>query len=82
MAAYRTVLGVLPAFLAESRRRSRLGEREQRHRLATRLMTSMVAEPPARPDRRHRLHELCRSVDRKAARAAGTERLLDPLSPR
>jgi glycosyltransferase involved in cell wall biosynthesis len=82
MAAYRTVLDVLPAFLAESRRRSRLGEREERHRLATRLMTAMVAEPPVRPDRRSRLHELCRSVDRKAARAAGTERLLDPLSQR
>ena len=68
MPAYRAVLGVLPAFLAESRRRSRFGEREDRRRLSERLMSAMVAEPPARADRRRRLHDLCRLVDERAAR--------------
>jgi glycosyltransferase involved in cell wall biosynthesis len=82
MPAYRTVLGVLDAVLHESRCRAPIRDRADRQRLAEQLMTAMVAEPPARPDRRRRLHELCRSVDRKAARAAGTERLLEALSPR
>ena len=78
MPAYRAVLTALDALLRDSRRRAPLRDREERRRLATRLMVAMVAEPPARPDRRRRLHELCRSVDRRAASAAGTDRLLDP----
>jgi predicted O-methyltransferase YrrM len=78
MPAYRTVLAALDALLRASRRRAPVRERSDRHRLAAQLMTAMVAEPPARPARRRRLHELCVSVDRSAARTAGTERLLDP----
>ena len=61
-----------------SRRRAPVRDRAERRRLAEQLMSAMVAEPPARPDRRRRLHALCRSVDKRAAQAAGTERLLDP----
>jgi len=71
------VLVALRAFLADSERRAPEAERAQRHRLATGLMAAMVAEPPVRPDRRRRLHELCVSLHPSAARAAGTERLLD-----
>jgi hypothetical protein len=78
MPAYRSMLSALPAFLDDSRRRAPLRDRADRRRLAERLMAAMVAEPPARPDRRQRLAELCRSVDRRAAAAAG----VDSLSPR
>jgi glycosyltransferase involved in cell wall biosynthesis len=78
MPAYRTLLTVLDAVLRDSRRRAPVRDRADRRRLAERLMAAMVAEPPSRPERRRRLHQLCRSVDRKAARAAGTERLLEP----
>ena len=73
MAAYVVLLDALEAVLAASRRRSRLGERAERRSLAEALMTAMVAQPPARPERRRRLHERCVAVDRAAARAAGTE---------
>ena len=75
MPAYRAMLSALPAFLEASRRRARLRERTDRRRLAERVMAAMVAEPPARPDRRQRLAELCLAADRRAARAAGVERL-------
>ena len=80
MAAYVVLLDALEAVLAASRRRSRLGERAERRSLAEAVMTAMVAQPPARPERRRRLHERCVAVDRAAARAAGTDRLL-PISP-
>jgi hypothetical protein len=66
---------VLDALLRDSRRRAPVRERAERRRLAEQLMTAMVADPPARADRRRRLHELCRSVDKRAALAAGAERL-------
>jgi methyltransferase family protein/glycosyl transferase family 2 len=78
MAAYRTALTALDALLRDSRRRAPIRDRAERRQLAERLMAAMVAEPPARADRRRRLHALCRSVDRRAASAAGTDRLLDP----
>jgi len=76
--AYVVVLDALEALLRASRTRSRLGERADRHRLAEQVMTAMLAQPPARPGRRRLLHQRCLEVHRRAARAAGTERLLSP----
>ena len=75
MPAYRSMLSALPALLTESRRRAPVRERADRRRLAVRVMAAMVAEPPARPERRRRLAELCLAADRRAALAAGAERL-------
>ena len=68
-------VGPAPRSARGVRRRAPLRERADRRRLAERVMAAMVAEPPARPDRRRRLAELCLAADRRAARAAGVERL-------